>query len=161
MKTYQNPTDQLAAKIGIVVADFNEIVTSRLLDGALTGLQQSGIKEENITIIHVPGAFELPRAANRLMMTGQVDGIIALGAVIRGITSHYDYVCAETASGLAELSLHGDKPVMFGLLTTDNIEQALNRAGGKGGNKGRDCAQGVLQMIGLDQWLEAENRQNL
>lgn len=153
MNIYQNPTEKLAGKIGIVVADFNEIVTSRLLAGALTELNRLGIKAENITVIHVPGAFELPRAASRLMMTDQVDGIIALGAVIRGATSHYDYVCAETARGLAELSLHGAKPVMFGVLTTDNLEQALNRAGGKGGNKGSDCAQGMLQMIGLDQWL--------
>ncbi|MGF7436629.1 6,7-dimethyl-8-ribityllumazine synthase [Lentilactobacillus senioris] len=150
MNDQQTLTQLSTTKIGIVVADFNEIVTSRLLEGTLSELNHLGIQTKDITVVHVPGAFELPRAAKRLMETELFDGIIALGAVIRGETSHYDYVCAETAKGLAELSLHGTNPVMFGVLTTDNIEQALNRAGGKGGNKGCDCAQGVLQMINLD-----------
>ncbi|KRM93712.1 6,7-dimethyl-8-ribityllumazine synthase [Lentilactobacillus senioris DSM 24302 = JCM 17472] len=150
MNNQQTLTQKSTAKIGIVVADFNEIVTSRLLEGTLSELNHLGIQTKDIKVVHVPGAFELPRAAKRLMETELFDGIIALGAVIRGETSHYDYVCAETAKGLAELSLQGANPVMFGVLTTDNIEQALNRSGGKGGNKGRDCAQGVLQMINLD-----------
>lgn len=151
MNNQQILTQQSTVKIGIVVADFNEIVTSQLLAGALSELNHLEIPTEAITVVHVPGAFELPRAAKRLMETEQFDGIIALGAIIRGKTDHYDYVCAETTRGLAELSLHGAKPVMFGVLTTDNLDQALDRAGGKGGNKGRDCAQGVLQMINLDQ----------
>jgi 6,7-dimethyl-8-ribityllumazine synthase len=136
-------------RIGIVVAQFNDLVTQRLLAGAIGSLKQHGVAEEAITTWWVPGAFELPRAAKRLAESGTVDWIIALGAVIRGETSHYDYVCSETARGIAQVSMNGPVPVMFGVLTTDTLEQAINRAGGKGGNKGADCATAVLAMSHL------------
>lgn len=140
-------------KVGIVVAQFNELVTDRLQQGAILQLKKYGINDEAITIAEVPGALELPRIARKLADSGKVDGIIALGAVIRGETSHYDYVCAETASGLAQVSLNGPVPVMFGVLTTDNLDQAINRAGGKGGNKGADCADGLIEMINLEKQI--------
>lgn len=140
-------------KVGIVVAQFNELVTDRLQQGAILQLKKYGINDEAITIAKVPGALELPRIARKLADSGKVDGIIALGAVIRGETSHYDYVCAETASGLAQVSLNGPVPVMFGVLTTDNLDQAINRAGGKGGNKGADCADGLIEMINLEKQI--------
>ncbi|GAW98649.1 6,7-dimethyl-8-ribityllumazine synthase [Secundilactobacillus mixtipabuli] len=140
-------------KVGIVVAQFNELVTDRLQQGAILQLKKYGINDEAITIAKVSGALELPRIARKLADSGKVDGIIALGAVIRGETSHYDYVCAETASGLAQVSLNGPVPVMFGVLTTDNLDQAINRAGGKGGNKGADCADGLIEMINLEKQI--------
>lgn len=140
-------------KVGIVVAQFNELVTDRLQQGAILQLKKYGINDEAITIAKVPGALELPRIARKLADSGKVAGIIALGAVIRGETSHYDYVCAETASGLARVSLNGPVPVMFGVLTTDNLDQAINRAGGKGGNKGADCADGLIEMINLEKQI--------
>lgn len=144
-------------KIGIVVSDFNELVTSKLLNGAINELKKFGVSIASISVVHVPGALELPRAARILEQTSQFDGLLALGSVIRGETSHYDYVCSETARGLTQLSLNGSIPVMFGVLTTDNLEQAINRSGGKGGNKGSECAQGVLQMIGFDEWVKEAN----
>lgn len=140
-------------KVGIVVSQFNELVTDRLQQGAILQLKKYGINDEAITIAKVPGALELPRIARKLADSGKVEGIIALGAVIRGETSHYDYVCAETASGLAQASLNGPVPVMFGVLTTDNLDQAINRAGGKGGNKGADCADGLIEMINLEKQI--------
>lgn len=140
-------------RVGIVVAQFNEIVTERLQQGAVSQLEKYGVIDADITIASVPGALELPRVAQKLADSGKVDGIIALGAVIRGETSHYDYVCAETASGLARVSLDGPVPVMFGVLTTDNLDQAISRAGGKGGNKGADCADGLIEMINLEKQL--------
>ncbi|KRL98871.1 6,7-dimethyl-8-ribityllumazine synthase [Liquorilactobacillus satsumensis] len=141
-------------KIGIVVAKFNELVTQKLLAGAQQTLLQAGVNAADLLVIWVPGAFELPRVVRLLSESQRVAGIIALGAVVRGETSHYDYVCSETASGLAAVSLHGPVPVMFGVLTTDNLEQALNRAGGKAGNKGSECALGVLEMINLQEKLQ-------
>lgn len=154
MKEYRGKINGEGRRIGIVVAQFNELVTSRLLSGALTELQKLGVSEDNIIVAWVPGAMELPRAAKQLAAAQKVDGIIALGAVIRGETSHYDYVCSEAAGGLAQVSLNSPVPVMFGVLTTDNLEQAINRAGGKAGNKGSECAAGVLQMISLDEWVK-------
>lgn len=142
-------------KIGLVVAQFNELVTEKLQAGAVSQLKKYGVSQDDITVVKVPGAMELPRIAKRLAMSQTVDGVIALGAVIRGETSHYDYVCAETASGLAQVSLDGPVPVMFGVLTTDTLDQAINRAGGKGGNKGADCADGVLEMISIEQQITA------
>lgn len=136
-------------KIGIVVAQFNDLVTDRLLNGATNTLNQFGVAPADIEIIKVPGAFEIPRMARLLGESNRVDGVIALGAVVRGETPHFDYVCDATARGIAEVTLNGPVPVMFGVLTTDTMAQALNRAGGKGGNKGSDCATGVLQMISL------------
>ncbi|WP_203650916.1 6,7-dimethyl-8-ribityllumazine synthase [Secundilactobacillus yichangensis] len=140
-------------KVGIVVAQFNELVTEKLQQGAVSQLEKYGVSDAGITVAAVPGALELPRIVSKLANSGKVDGIIALGAVIRGETSHYDYVCAETASGLAQVSLNGPVPVMFGVLTTDNLDQAISRAGGKGGNKGADCADGLIEMINLEKQL--------
>ncbi|MFD1485922.1 6,7-dimethyl-8-ribityllumazine synthase [Lacticaseibacillus baoqingensis] len=149
MADYLGNTDGRNLHIGIVVAQFNDLITQKLLAGAQAALQRSGVSAADITTWWVPGAFELPRAAKQMGASANVDGIIALGAVIRGETSHYDYVCSETARGLAQVSLEGPVPVMFGVLTTDTLEQAINRAGGKGGNKGADCAAAVLEMIHL------------
>ncbi|WP_390409321.1 6,7-dimethyl-8-ribityllumazine synthase [Lacticaseibacillus jixiensis] len=149
MPDYLGDTNGRGLRIGIVVAQFNDMITQRLLAGAKAALQRNGVAAADITTWWVPGAFELPRAAKQMSATNTVDGIIALGAVIRGETSHYDYVCSETARGLARVSLDGPVPVMFGVLTTDTLEQAINRAGGKGGNKGADCATAVLEMVHL------------
>lgn len=140
-------------KVGIVVAQFNELVTQKLQQGAVSQLEKYGVNSADILVAAVPGALELPRIAKKVANNGKVDGIIALGAVIRGETSHYDYVCAETASGLTQISLNGPVPVMFGVLTTDNLDQAISRAGGKGGNKGADCADGLIEMINLEKQL--------
>jgi len=140
-------------KVGIVVADFNDLVTTRLLASAQQALRQAGIPEENILVVQVPGAMELPRVTRRLSETGVIDGVIALGAVVQGETDHYTYVCQQSAAGLAQASLTGPIPVMFGVLMTANMDQALNRAGGKGGNKGRECAQALLQVLSVEQQL--------
>lgn len=140
-------------RVGIVVAQFNEIVTDRLQQGAVSQLEKYGVNSADMTVAAVPGALELPRVTKLLANSGKVDGIIALGAVIRGETSHYDYVCSETASGLANVSLNGPVPVMFGVLTTDTLDQAISRAGGKGGNKGADCADGLIEMINLEKQI--------
>lgn len=141
-------------KIGIVVAKFNELVTRKLLDGAKQGLEQLGVEANNIIVYWVPGAFEIPRIVKLLSNSGKVDGIISLGAVIRGETSHYDYVCNEVSSGISQVSLNNKVPVMFGILTTDSMNQALDRAGGKSGNKGIECASGVIEMINLENELK-------
>jgi 6,7-dimethyl-8-ribityllumazine synthase len=153
MSTYTGTITGQNVRIGIAVAQFNDLVTKKLLEGAVNTLTQFGVAANNITTVWVPGAFELPRAAQLLANTGKVDGVITLGAVIRGETNHYDYVCSETARGIAAVSLHVPVPVMFGVLTTDTLAQAINRAGGKGGNKGAECASGVLQMVHLGEWL--------
>ncbi|WP_412990284.1 6,7-dimethyl-8-ribityllumazine synthase [Pediococcus siamensis] len=153
MKEYKGTMNGKNKRVGIVVADFNDLVTQKLLTGAIDELQKLGIESKNLTVVHVPGAFELPRGAKQLSLTKAYDGLIALGSVIKGETSHYDYICSQTANRLAQVSLEGQVAVMFGVLTTDNLEQAINRAGGKGGNKGRECAQGLVQMMGLDDWL--------
>ena len=141
-------------KIGIVVAKFNELITRKLLDGAKQGLEQLGVEANNIIIYWVPGAFEIPRVVKLLSNSGKVDGIISLGAVIRGETSHYNYVCNEVSSGISQVSLNNKVPVMFGILTTDSMNQALDRAGGKSGNKGIECANGIIEMINLENELK-------
>ncbi|KRL67540.1 6,7-dimethyl-8-ribityllumazine synthase [Companilactobacillus versmoldensis] len=140
-------------KIGIVVAQFNELVTKKLLDGAVNELQKYDVQPDDITTLWVPGAVEIPRITKKLSDSGKVDGIIALGAVVRGETAHFDYVCAESANGIADVSLHGDVPVMYGVLTTNDMDQAMNRAGGKSGNKGAECASGILEMISLEKQI--------
>lgn len=157
MNSYTGQLSDNHYRIGIVVAHFNQLVTERLLQGALGDLKKYGVADERITVAWVPGAMELPRAAKLMSASGKVDGVIALGAVIKGQTDHYTYVCSETANGLSSVSLNGEVPVMFGVLTTDNLEQAINRAGGKGGNKGAECAGGLLEMLGLQAWLAKEN----
>ena len=136
-------------KIGIVVARFNDFITSRLLGGAMDGLKRHDVPEENVDVAWVPGAFEIPLIASKMAKSGKYDAVICLGAVIRGATSHYDYVCNEVSKGIASVSLETGVPVMFGVVTTDNIEQAIERAGSKAGNKGFECATGAIEMINL------------
>ncbi|MBQ4232214.1 MAG: 6,7-dimethyl-8-ribityllumazine synthase, partial [Lachnospiraceae bacterium] len=123
-------------KIGIIVARFNDFITGKLLDGAMDGLKRHEVPEENIDVAYVPGAFEIPLIAKKMAKSGKYDAVIALGAVIRGSTTHYDYVCNEVSKGIASVSLDAEIPVMFGVITTENIEQAIERAGSKAGNKG-------------------------
>lgn len=149
MTTFSGNYQATDGKIGIVVARFNNFVTERLLAGAQDSLERHGLTSNQIDIAWVPGAFEIPLALQNLAQTKQYAGLIALGAVIRGETSHYDYVCNEVAKGVAQVGLQQNLPTMFGVLTTDTVEQAVNRAGVKGGNKGADCAESVLEMIDL------------
>jgi len=155
MKTYEGSLIAGKMKVGIVAARFNEFITGKLLSGALDGLSRHGVEEENIHIAWVPGAFEIPLIASKMAKSGKYDAVICLGAVIRGSTSHYDYVCAEVSKGIAAVSLNSDVPVMFGVLTTDTIEQAIERAGTKAGNKGYDCALGAVEMVNLIRAIEA------
>ena len=136
-------------KVGIVAARFNEFITSKLVGGALDGLKRENVKDEDIDVAWVPGAFEIPLIASKMAKSRKYDAIICVGAVIRGSTSHYDYVCSEVSKGIAQVSLANDLPVMFGVLTTDTIEQAIERAGTKAGNKGFECAQGDIEMVNL------------
>ncbi len=136
-------------RIGIVAARFNEFITSKLLSGAVDGLKRHEVQEDRIDVAWVPGAFEIPLVAQKMAKSGNYDAVICLGAVIRGATTHYDYVCSEVSKGIAQISLQTGVPVMFGVLTTDNIEQAIERAGSKAGNKGFDCATGAIEMINL------------
>ncbi len=136
-------------RIGIVTARFNEFITSKLLSGALDGLKRHEVSEDCIDVAWTPGAFEIPLIAQTMARSGKYDAVICLGAVIRGATSHYDYVCSEVSKGIAQVSLQTGVPVMFGVLTCDTIEQAIERAGSKAGNKGFDCATGAIEMINL------------
>ena len=136
-------------KVGIVASRFNEIIVNKLLGGAVDGLVRHGVAEKNITAAWVPGAFELPVVAKKMAKSGKYDAVICLGAVIRGQTSHYDLVCNEAAKGIAQAGLETEIPVLFGLVTTDNIEQAIARAGSKAGNKGYDCALSAVEMVNL------------
>lgn len=136
-------------KIGIVAARFNEFITSKLVSGCMDGLVRHGVKEDDVVLAWVPGAFEIPMVAKKMAASGKYDAVICLGAVIRGSTSHYDYVCAETSKGIAMASMETNIPVIFGVLTTDNIEQAIERAGTKAGNKGYDCAMSAIEMANL------------
>ena len=155
MKTFEGSLVAGKMKVGIVAARFNEFITGKLLSGALDGLSRHGVEEEDIHIAWVPGAFEIPLIASKMAKSGKYDAVICLGAVIRGSTSHYDYVCAEVSKGIATVSLNSDVPVMFGVLTTDTIEQAIERAGTKAGNKGYDCALGAVEMVNLIRAIEA------
>lgn len=141
-------------KIGIVVSRFNDFITSKLLGGALDGLKRHDVAEKDIDVAWVPGAFEIPLIAKKMASCGKYDAVICLGAVIRGATSHYDYVCNEVSKGIASVSLESEIPVMFGVVTTDNIEQAIERAGTKAGNKGYDCALGAIEMVNLIREIE-------
>ena len=141
--------DSQNVKIGIVASRFNDFIVGRLIDGALDGLKRHDIKDENITLVKVPGAFEIPVAAKKMAMSRKYDAVICLGSVIRGSTSHYDYVCNEVSKGIAQVSLDSGIPVMFGVLTTENIEQAIERSGSKAGNKGTECALGAIEMINV------------
>ena len=136
-------------KIGIVVGRFNEFIGSKLLSGCVDGLVRHGVNDNDIDVAWVPGAFEIPVIAKKMAESKKYDAVICLGAVIKGATSHYDYVCAEVSKGIASVSLQFGLPVMFGVLTTDNIEQAIERAGTKAGNKGYDCALSAIEMANL------------
>jgi 6,7-dimethyl-8-ribityllumazine synthase len=143
---------QLIAKgkrFGIVVSRFNDFITEKLLSGALDALTRTGAKENEIQIIKVPGAFEIPLAAKKAAQTGRYDAVICLGAVIRGATPHFDYVCAEVSKGVAQVGLDFGLPVIFGVLTTDTVEQAIDRAGTKSGNKGWHAAMSAVEMANL------------
>ncbi len=137
------------AKFGIVVSRFNEFITTKLLGGALDTLHRHEAKESDIDVAWVPGAFEIPLAAKKMAESGKYDAIICLGAVIRGATSHYDYVCNEVSKGVAQVGLQSGVPVIFGVVTTENIEQAIERAGTKAGNKGVDGAMAAMEMVNL------------
>ena len=147
MRTLEGKVVAEGIRIGIVVARFNEFITSKLLGGAVDGLVRHGMNEEDIDVAWVPGAFEIPLIAKKMAKSGKYDAVIALGAVIRGSTSHYDYVCNEVSKGVAAASMESGVPVMFGVVTTENIEQAIERAGTKAGNKGYDCALGAIEMV--------------
>ncbi len=134
-------------KIAIVASRFNEFITSKLIGGAQDCLVRHGVADDDITLAWVPGAYEIPLVAKKLAKSGKYDAIICVGAVIRGSTSHYDYVCAEVSKGIAAVSLETEIPVLFGVLTTDTIEQAIERAGTKAGNKGYDCAMSALELV--------------
>ena len=154
MTIYEGKLVSEQIRVGIVAARFNEFITSKLLGGALDGLKRLNVREEEIDVAWVPGAFEIPLAAAKMAASRKYDAVICLGAVIRGSTSHYDYVCSEVSKGIANVSLNSDIPVLFGVLTTDTIEQAIERAGSKAGNKGSECAQSAIEMVNLIRTLE-------
>ena len=155
MKVYEGKLVSKDIKIGIVAARFNEFITSKLLGGAIDALKRHDVDENNIEVAWVPGAFEIPLIASKMAKSNKYDAMICLGAVIRGNTTHYDYVCSEVSKGIANVSLNSDVPVMFGVITTENIEQAIERAGTKAGNKGFDCAVGAIEMVNLIREIEA------
>jgi 6,7-dimethyl-8-ribityllumazine synthase len=149
MKTIEGKLDGKGLRFGIVIARFNEFISGKLLSGCLDGLNRHGTDEKNIDIVWSPGAFEMPLLAKKLAMSKKYDAIICLGAVIRGATPHFDYVAAEVAKGIAHVGIETGLPVIFGVLTTENIEQAIERAGTKGGNKGFDAALAAIEMAHL------------
>ena len=149
MKKFEGNVIGGKVRIGIVAARFNEFIVSKLVSGAIDGLSRHGVEDENIDVAWVPGAFEIPLIASKMANSGKYDAVICLGAVIRGATSHYDYVCNEVSKGVAQAGLNSGVPVLFGVVTTENIEQAIERAGTKAGNKGYDCALGAVEMVNL------------
>ena len=149
MKTLEGQLKADNLKFGIVVGRFNEFISSKLLSGSIDCLARHGADNEDITVVWVPGAFEIPLVAKKMAATGKYDAIICLGAVIRGATPHFDYVCAEVSKGIASVSMQYETPVSFGVLTTENIEQAVERAGTKAGNKGVDAAMAAIEMADL------------
>ena len=154
MNIYEGKLVSEGIKVGVVCARFNEFIVSKLLSGCEDALLRHGVDAADISVAWVPGAFEIPLIASKLAQSGKYDAVIALGAVIRGSTSHYDYVCSEVSKGLAQASLSSGVPVLFGVLTTDTIEQAIERAGTKAGNTGAECAPGALEMVNLIRTLE-------
>jgi 6,7-dimethyl-8-ribityllumazine synthase len=148
-KQVQGNLNAEGLKFCIIAARFNDFITSRLLDGALDGLVRNGAKDNDVTVVRVPGAFEIPVAAKVAAQAGKYDAVICLGAVIRGATPHFDYVSAEVSKGVASVGMDAGMPVIFGVLTTDSIEQAIERAGAKSGNKGFDAAVAAIEMVNL------------
>ncbi|MCH3950199.1 MAG: 6,7-dimethyl-8-ribityllumazine synthase [Acidaminococcus sp.] len=149
MKVLEGKLLAQGLKFGIVVSRFNDFITSKLLSGAEDTLVRHGVSADDITVAWVPGAFEIPLIAKKMAKSGKYDGIICLGAVIRGATSHYDYVCNEVSKGIALVNMETEVPTGFGILTTENIEQAVERAGTKAGNKGSSTAEAVIEMVNL------------
>lgn len=149
VNTYEGLLTVTKEKFCIVISRFNEFIGGKLLSGAIDELKRHGVEEENIDVVWCPGAFEIPLVAKKSALSGNYNAIITLGAVIKGSTSHYDYVCAEVSKGVAAVSLETNVPVIFGVLTTDNIEQAIERAGTKAGNKGADAAKSAIEMANL------------
>ena len=149
MRTFEGKFDGRDVRIAIVAGRFNEFITSKLVGGALDVLKRNDVSEENIDIAWVPGAFEIPLITKKLANTQKYDAIITLGAVIKGSTPHFDYVCAEVSKGVSQISLQSELPVIFGVLTTNNVEEAIERAGTKAGNKGADAAFSAIEMINL------------
>lgn len=149
MKVLEGKLTAKGMKVAIVASRFNEFITSKLIGGAEDCLLRHGAEWENLTLVWVPGAFEIPLAAQKLAKSGKYDAVVCVGAVIRGATPHFDYVCAEASKGIAHVSLETGVPVAFGVLTTDNIEQAVERAGTKAGNKGADAAMCAIEMVNL------------
>ena len=147
MRTLEGKFNGKGLKIGIVAGRFNEFITSKLVAGAVDVLKRNDVNDDDIDVAWVPGAFEIPLITKKMAESKKYDAILALGAVIKGATPHFDYVCAEVSKGVAQISLHTGLPVMFGVLTTNNIEEAIERAGTKAGNKGADAAFGALEMI--------------
>lgn len=156
MRTFEGKLVAENMRVGIVAARFNEFITNKLVGGAVDGLVRHDVREEDIHVAWVPGAFEIPLVASRMARSGRYDAVICVGAVIRGSTSHYDYVCNEVSKGIASVSLETGVPVLFGVLTTENIEQAIERAGTKAGNKGYDCALSAVEMVNLLHTIDAE-----
>ena len=154
MNVFEGKVVSEGMKVGIVAARFNEFIVSKLVAGAQDALVRHDVKEEDIDLAWVPGAFEIPLTAKKFAESGRYDAVICVGAVIRGDTTHYDYVCSEVSKGIANVSLNSDIPVMFGVITTENIEQAIERAGTKAGNKGYDCALGAIEMVNLIRNIE-------
>jgi len=149
MKKIEGNVIGSSIKVGIVAARFNEFIVNKLIGGAQDALIRHGVSDDDISLAYVPGAFEIPLAAKKMAQSGKYDTVICLGAVIKGSTSHYDYVCAEVSKGVASVSLETGIPVLFGVLTTDNIEQAIERAGTKAGNKGYDAACSAIEMVNM------------
>ena len=149
MKKIEGNVIGSSIKVGIVAARFNEFIVNKLIGGAQDALIRHGVSDDDISLAYVPGAFEIPLAAKKMAQSGKYDTVICLGAVIKGSISHYDYVCAEVSKGVASVSLETGIPVLFGVLTTDNIEQAIERAGTKAGNKGYDAACSAIEMVNM------------
>ncbi len=148
-KIIEGHFDGAGKTFGLVASRFNEFITRKLLEGAIDTLKRHDVPEENITVAWVPGAFEIPFLAKKMAASGQFDAVIALGCVIRGATPHFDYIAAEVSKGVAHAGLETGVPVLFGVLTTESIEQAIERAGTKAGNKGSDAAMGAIEMVNL------------
>jgi 6,7-dimethyl-8-ribityllumazine synthase len=152
-KVTQGTMNATGKKVGIIASRFNEFITTKLIDGAIDTLVRHGVQEEQIEIVWVPGAFEIPAVARKLAKKKKQDALICLGCVIRGATPHFEYIAAETSKGIASVGFESDIPVVFGVLTTENIEQAIERAGSKGGNKGADAAMAAIELMSLYQQL--------
>ncbi len=158
MKDFAGKMESKGLKIGIVVSRFNEMITEKLLTGALETLRQTGIEDQDITLVRVPGSFEIPMASQRLAQTGKLEAIICLGAVIRGETPHFDYLSSQVTHGISQVALKYDLPVTFGVITADTVEQALARAGVKHANKGSEAAISAVQMANLFKQLTEDGK---